>query len=219
MRSQVIVVGLGQFGMALTKSLSQRGSEVIAVDKDEDKVQIASAFAAEAIRMDATDESALARLEPAKRDVCVCATGDQSREAAIICTALLKQLGARRIISRANDDLHKRILQLVGADEIVNPEWAFGERFSNRIVYKKVLDEMSLGADLVITEFSIPEVFVGKTLIQLDLRPRYGMIVVAIRRGAAGTVQLPDPNDVLSAEDILVVVSKEGAVARVMARS
>ncbi|MCM2323907.1 MAG: TrkA family potassium uptake protein [Oligoflexia bacterium] len=218
MRSQVIVIGLGQFGMALTKSLSLRGAEVIAVDVDEAKVQTAAAFATEAIRMDATDQEALARLEPAKRDVCVCATGDQSKEAAIICTALLKQLGAKRIISRANDDLHKRILQVVGADEIVNPEWAFGERFSNRIVYKMVLEEMSLGSDLVITEFHVPELFVGKTLVQLDLRQRFEMIVVAVRRGEKGNVQLPDPTNTLESGDILVVVSKAGAVAHLMAR-
>ena len=128
-RRQVVVIGLGQFGMALTRSLSERGADVIAIDTQPDKIQMAAAFASEALCFDATDEEALARINPAKRDVCVCATGDQSKEAAIIVTALLRQLGAPRIIARANDDLHKRILLLVGAHEVVNPEWAFGERF------------------------------------------------------------------------------------------
>ncbi|OFZ20697.1 MAG: potassium transporter TrkA [Bdellovibrionales bacterium GWB1_55_8] len=217
-RRQVVVIGLGQFGMALTRSLAERGAEVIAIDRESEKIQMASAFATEALCFDATDEEALARVNPSRRDVCVCATGDQSKEAAIICTALLRQLGAPRIIARANDELHKRILLLVGAHEVVNPEWAFGERFSNRIVYDRIIEEMSLGTDLVITEFRIPPVFIGHSLVELDLRRRYGVIVVAIRRGEKGTVSLPDPNEVLGSDDILVVVSHEGAVARLLAR-
>lgn len=218
-KRQIVVIGLGQFGMALTRSLSERGAEVIAIDMDEDRVQAASAFASEALCFNATDEAALAKIQPAKRDVCVCATGDQSRESAIICTALLKQMGAKRIIARAHDDLQKRILYLVGAHDVVNPEAAYGEKLSNRIVYDKVLEEMALGTDLVITEFRVPEVFVGKTPIQLDLRKRYGLIIIAVRQGESGNVLLTDPQRVIGAEDILIVVSKEGAVAKLLARS
>lgn len=219
MKKQVIVIGLGQFGMALTRSLSERGVEVIAIDTEEDKIQIASGFATEALVLDATDEVALARINPGKRDACICAVGDQSKEAAIIVTALLKQMGVKRIIARANDDLHKRILHLVGAHEVVNPERAFGERFANRIVYEHVLEEMTLGTDLIITEFRVPASFAGKTLVELDLRRRYELIVVAIRPGETAQVKLPDPNEVIGRDDILVVVSHEGRVARLLERT
>ncbi len=216
MKKQIIVIGLGQFGMGLIRALADKNNEVIAVDVDERKIQAASTYVSQAICFDATDEEMLAQLHPGSRDVCICATGDQSKEAAIICTALLKQLGARRVIARANDDLHARILKLVGADEVINPEWAFGERFANRVMHEDILEEMSLGPDLVVTEFKVPEGFTGKNIIDLELRKRFGITVVAIRSAATGTVQLAQPQEILQKDNILIVVSMTGNVARLL---
>src|SRR5690606_36649144 len=130
MRRQALVVGLGQFGMAVTRALVARDVEVLAVDVSPDRVRTAAAFATDAAGFDATDEPSLTKTSPERRDVCVCAIGDDAREASIICTALLKQMGAARVIARSNDELHARILMLVGADQIVNPEREFGDRRS-----------------------------------------------------------------------------------------
>ncbi|MDH3349434.1 MAG: NAD-binding protein, partial [Desulfobulbaceae bacterium] len=102
MTQQILIIGLGQFGMALARTLSEKGAEVLAVDVKRNLVDEASAFVTEAIVLDATDEAELARLEPGKRDSVVCAIGDDSREASIICTALLRQMGAPLVIARAN---------------------------------------------------------------------------------------------------------------------
>lgn len=216
MRKQVIVIGLGQFGMGLVKTLSRKNAEILAIDTDEKKIQMASAFASEAFCMDATQEESLAILNPASRDVCICATGDQSKEAAIICTALLKQMGAKRVIARANDDLHARILKLVGADEVINPEWEFGAKFANRIVNEDILEEMSLGEDLVVTELKVPKSFIGKTIIELNLRKKYEATIVAIRNSASGQVHLPQPQDRIQHGDIMIVVSKQSSIARIL---
>jgi trk system potassium uptake protein TrkA len=216
MRKQIMVIGLGQFGMGLIKTLAKKNAEVIALDVDQKKVQVASAYAAQALCCDATDEDMLRQLNPAARDVCICATGDQSKEAAIICTALLKQMGAKRVIARANDELHARILGLVGADEVINPEWAFGERFANRVINEAILEEMSLGSDLVVTEFKNPAAFANKSLLELNLRRRYGMTVVAIRSAQSGQVKLAQPEEVLHQDDIMVVVSTVGSVSRLL---
>ena len=157
MFKQVIILGLGQFGMGLARALSHYDVETIAVDLDQKRIDLAAPWVTKAMCADATNEEFIAQLEPAKRDVCICATGDQSKEVGIICTALLKQFGAKRIIARANDDLHARILRLVGAREIVNPEWDFGERFAPRILSEHVLNEMLLGSDLVVSEISVPD--------------------------------------------------------------
>lgn len=218
MKKQIIVIGLGQFGMGLIRALANKNAEVIAIDVDQSKIQAASAYVSQALRVDATDEEALAQLSPANRDVCICATGDQSKEAAIICTALLKQMGAKRVIARANDELHSRILRLVGADEVINPEWAFGERFANRVIHEDILEEMLLGPDLVVTEFKVPDIFVNKSIIELELRQRYGITVVAIRSAASGAVQLAQPQEVLRKGDILVVVSMTGNVSKLLNR-
>lgn len=216
MNKQVLIIGLGQFGSALAKALVAKRVEVVAVDHDKKRVQAIASEIDQAMCFDATDEDALSRLSPGSRDVCVCATGDQSKEAAIICTALMKQMGAKRVIARANDDLHARILKTVGADEVINPEWAYGERFANHVVHEHILEEMSLGTDLIVTEFKAPKSYVGRTLIDLGLRKKYGIIVVAVRSGEQGTIHLPDPADTLSAGDILVVVAHEGVISKLL---
>ena len=219
MAKQALVVGLGRFGMSVAQALTDRGIEVLAADSREERVRQASNFAAEAVRFDATDAEALERTSPARRDVCVCAIGDDSTESAIICTALLRQMGARRVIARANSQLQTRILKLVGAHEVVNPIHEFGERFANRIAYDRVIGELPLGDDLLITELRPPSSFVGHTLADLKLPQRYAVTVVAVRQQGSGAVVLPTPNEILREDDILIVVSREEAVGRLMEQS
>ncbi|MCC6214994.1 MAG: TrkA family potassium uptake protein [Polyangiaceae bacterium] len=217
MRKQAIVVGLGQFGAALTRSLAARGVEVLAVDTNEERVQAVAAVAAHAAMFDATEEAALQRAAPERRDLCVCAIGEAGREASILTTALLRQMGAPRVVARAMDPLHERILRLVGAHEVVNPERAFGERLASRLLTAGVIDEVPLGDDLVITELRPPPAFVGRTLADLTLPKTYSVTVVAVRRPGA-PVTMPTPATLLTAEDILVIVSPPGAVPAMMDR-
>lgn len=216
MKRQALVIGLGQFGMAVARALSARQVEVLAIDVSEDRVRSASSFVTEAACFDATDEAALARTSPERRDVCLCAIGDEAKEASIICTALLKQMGARRVIARSNDDLHARILTLVGANQVVNPEREFGDRFANQILHASIRGEMPLGEGVLISEVSVPEAFVGKDLVNLQLPRRFGVTVVAIRKGEAGAVVMPNHATALEAGDVMVVVAKERAVANMM---
>jgi len=219
MKKQAIVVGLGQYGMALAKSLTDKGVEVLAVDVKEASVEAAAAFAAEAVALDATDEAALARTSPDRRDLCVCAIGDESREASIICTALFRQMGAERVVSRATDPLHERILRLVGAHDVVNPEQDFGERFATRLLYAGIIDEIPLGPDLSLTELKAPESFTGRSLSDLELPARYGITVIAIRREDTREVSLPSASERLREGDILVVVARPDAVTELLEKT
>jgi trk system potassium uptake protein TrkA len=198
--------------MALARSLAEKGVEVLAVDRSEDNVRAAAPIVAEALVFDATDERALARISPERRDVCVVAIGDESRESSIICTALLRQMGAQRVVARATDPLHERILRLVGANDVVNPEQEFGERFATRLLYSGIIEEIPLGADLTISEIEAPPSFVGRTLLELALPARHSVTVVAIRRTDAGDVVLPRPDSKLAKGDILVLVAKRESV-------
>lgn len=219
MKRQALVIGLGQFGMSVCRALAARQVEVLAVDVSDDRVRTAAAFVTEAACFDATDESALARTSPERRDVCLCAIGDEAKEASIICTALLKQMGARRVIARSNDDLHARILTLVGASHVVNPEREFGDRFANQILYERIRGEMPLGEGVLITEISVPGSFVGRTLSELQLPRRFRVTVVAIRKGSTGAVVMPRPDSGIEEGDVMVVVAKERAVAQMMEQS
>ena len=214
--TQALIIGLGQFGMALARTLTELGVEVLAVDSSPHLVQIAAGFVTEAACFDASDEESLARADPSRRDLCVCAIGNEAREAAIIATALLRQLGAPRIIARATDDLTERILKLVGAHQIVNPERAFGERLANRLLYQDIVEELPLGTDLMITELRPPPAMVGRSLAQLQLLQRYTVNVVALRRVGGGATIKPDVNRPLASDDILVLVSRPEAIRKLL---
>jgi trk system potassium uptake protein TrkA len=210
--TQALIIGLGQFGMSLARSLASRGVEVLAVDRNPTLVDTAAVFAAEAACFDAADEASLLRAGPSRRDLCVCAIGTEARESGIIVTALLRQMGAPRIISRAANDLTERIMKMVGAHQVVNPERAFGERLANRLIYREIVEELPLGNDLLITELRPPASFVGRSLAQLKLLERHAINVIALRQHGGGTTINPDPARPLAGDDILVVVSDHHAL-------
>ncbi|MFH2092392.1 MAG: TrkA family potassium uptake protein [Pseudomonadota bacterium] len=216
MTQQILIIGLGQFGMSLARTLSEKGAEVLGVDINKNLVEEAAGFVTQAVVADATDEAELARLEPEKRDSVVCAIGDDSKESSIICTALLRQMGASLVIARANDKMHQRILQLVGAHQIINPEQEFGKRFANRLLYRNVIADTNLGEDLNLTEIRTQPSMVGKTLIELALPKKFGVMVVGIRKNAKGNVIQPSPSEPLKGEDNLIIVSSETAIPRLI---
>ena len=182
MSKQALVIGLGQFGMSLARALARNGSDVMAVDIDETHINEVAPYVADAVLMDAMEEESLSGLAPGRRDVCVCAIGDDNREGSIVVTALLKQLGAPHIIARATDDLHARILSLVGADQVINPERNYGERLAVSLSWHHVINILPLGGGLVLTEIETPESFWGRTLTELELPRRFSVTVAAIRR-------------------------------------
>ncbi|MCB1174546.1 MAG: TrkA family potassium uptake protein [Leptospiraceae bacterium] len=216
MSQQIIVIGLGQFGMTLAHTLSERGAEVLAIDPKRDLIEEASAFVTEAMVMDATDENDLARLRPEKRDAAVCAIGDDSREASIICTALLRQMGCPFIVARASDKVHQRILKLVGAHQVINPEMEFGKRFANRLLYREIIVGTTLGDDLHLSEMNVQTGMVGKTLVELSLPRRFGIMVAGIRKKSTRKVIQPAPDLPLEADDNLIIVSSDADISRLI---
>jgi trk system potassium uptake protein TrkA len=216
MRKQALVIGLGQFGMSLVRALAARNVEVLAVDRDPSLAQAAASVAVEAVAFNAVDEAALARAAPAERDYCICAIGTD-KESSIICTAILRQLGARYLVSRAINPVHERILRLVGAHEVVNPDQELGSRMAKRLLYKGMLDAVPLGEELSIVELRVPPGFVGQSLLELGLPRRHGITVAAIRHHG-DRVELPKADRPLAADDVLVVVAPEAAVEALLRR-
>lgn len=215
MAKQALVIGLGRFGVSLARALTERGVEVLAVDRHPERVRAAADFVTEAVVLDATDSDALARTAPARRDLCICAIGDESIQASILCTALLREMGASRIIARTSDPLQGRILRRVGAHEVVDPLRDFGTRFASHLVHGHILGELPLGRDLVITEMHPTKSMIGIDLASLDLPRRAGITLVGVRIGD-GVLQMPDPHRVFEEKDLLIVVSRPEAVTRWM---
>ncbi len=213
------VIGLGRFGLRLAETLYEAGADVIAVDDDPDHVQDGKSVATTAIQADATDEQSLRALNVAELDAVIVAIG-KDMEASILATALLKQLGAPMIISRAGTSIQARVLELVGADRVIYPEDESAVRLGRSLVSPHVLDHVELSGDLDLAQILAPVAFVGKSLRDLDLRARHNVNVVTIRpRGANGfdpsgrpSFAVPGPDYVIQEGDMLVVIGEASAI-------
>ena len=211
MSTQVLIIGLGQFGMSLARTLSEKGAEVIAADSDKELVEEAASFLDDAICLDATDETAMARLCPKERDVVICAIG--AREPSILTTAILKQMGCENIIARATDKIHERILKAVGAKTVINPDAEYGKKFAYKILFQNIInDETSENIQLL--EINVQPFMEGKNLIELALPNKYGIIVAAIKKG--NKLTRPFPNEILDTKDKLLLVCTEDAIAKMI---
>lgn len=216
MALQVMVIGLGTLGMSLARNLTEKGAEVLAVDINKERVDEAAAFASAAVCLDASDEAELLKLSPKERDVAVCAIGANSKESSILCTALLRQMGAPMIASRAKDKAHARILKLVGAHRVFNPEEEYGRRFAGNIAYRDLIAEDSPGGELQLTEICLPPFMEDKNLIRLALPARYGIIVAAVRRAGSIALRRPDPAGLLKKGDRLLLVCNAESLEQLM---
>jgi trk system potassium uptake protein TrkA len=222
MSQQILVIGLGQFGTSFAKAMSAHGHEVIAVDYHQRPVSEIAPFVTEARELNAMDEQALLALAPERRDLCFCAIGDENREASIIVTALLSQMGAKRIFARATDPVHSRILLRVGATEVVNPEQVFGEHLAMRLSWEGVLNALPLGGDLVITEIEAPAAMLGRSLAELSLPSRFSVTVAAVRVAQHDTPlrvpMVPEAHRPFQRGDTLLIVGAEANTLALLER-
>lgn len=211
MSIQVLIIGLGQFGMSLAKTLSKKGAEVIATDINKELVDEAANYIDDAICLDATDEISISKLCPKERDVVICAIG--AREPSILATALLKQLGCENIIARATDKIHERILKAVGAKNVINPDEEYGKKFAYKIMFQNVISYES-SDDIQLLEINVQPFMIGKTLIELMLPNKYGIIVAAIKKGSA--LIRPFADKKLDVNDKLLLVCTEEAIIKMI---
>lgn len=210
MSGEYAVIGIGRFGESLARGLTELGQPVLAVDDREERVESIQNDVAAAVCADASNEDALHELRLEEMTCVIVAIGSQSTEASIMTTALLAQMGVPRIVARSNTQLHGRILRSVGAHDVVNPEYAIGERLARRLSQPNVVDQFQLG-DSIIAEIATPEAFVGNSLAELDLRNRFGLSVIAFQRG--GEVHSnPRADDRVEENDTLVVMGEPEAV-------
>ncbi len=230
MSQKFAVIGLGRFGIEVALWLSQHHFPVLAIDINRNLVQDISKDVDNALSFDSTNESALREARIEDIDTVICAIGDHNIQNNILTTALLKQLGVPRIIARASTDLHARILKVVGADEVVNPEKEMGLRTAQKIVTPGLTELIPLSDNAAIAELKVPESFIDKNIYDLRVRSRYGINVIGIRRFIENTKPEIDnnkdeekprnflltfsPEDIFEQEDILVVAGKEDDVKK-----
>jgi trk system potassium uptake protein TrkA len=214
MRADYGVIGLGVFGANVARGLEESGQRVLAVDVDPDVVQVMAADLESVVCADATDEVALRELNLEGVSCAVIAIGAESKESSILATALCAQLGIPRVVARALSDLHARVLRAVGAHQVVTPEVEMGQRLARHLAHPNVLDHLNLGEQDVLAEIRMPEAFADGSLTDLDIRRRYGISVIAIRRDGKTHASI-DGDDLLRSGDVLIVIGPQTAIERV----
>lgn len=211
--AEFAVIGMGRFGRAVARNLALEGQAVLAIDRDARRLDVVAPDVDSVVNIDTTLEEEVKGLRLDRMSCVVVAIGSRATEASILTTAILRELGVARIVARSFDERHARLLLTVGANEVLNPEDEIGRRLATRLAFPDIFDHIKLG-DAVLAEVEAPEAFAGQRLDELDLRQRYDLSVLAIRRGAATLVN-PTGEAELAGGDLLVVLGHPEAIRQV----
>lgn len=204
----ILLIGLGRFGRHIAMKLRELGHQVMAVDKREDRVDSVMNYVSNGQIGDSTEKAFLRSLGVGNFDVCIVAIGNDF-QSSMETTAVLKELGASLIVVRAARDIHAKFLRMAGADEIVYPEKQQANWTAIRYSSSHILDYMELGDEYAIYEIDVPEKWIGKTIVELDIRKKYNINIIAIKKD--GNMQMNVPSECVFQhnETMLILGSQE----------
>ena len=200
----ILIIGLGRFGRHIAMKLDELHHHVMAVDKEDTRVDAVLPFVTNAQIGDATNEDFLGSLGVGNFDVCIVAIGDNFQNSLEV-TSLLKELGARMVVSRAARDVHAKFLLRNGADEIVYPERQLADWVAIRYSADHILDYIELDEGHAIFEISIPEEWIGKTIGQLDIRKKYNVNIMALKTNDIMNLKISSDTQLLKDSTMLVL--------------
>lgn len=203
---QFAVIGLGRFGTSVAITLSKMGYEVLGIDTNDDRINDLGDQLTQAVLLDALDEHALKSVGIRNFDVVVVAIG-KDIQASILVTVMLKEMGVKNVVAKAQTELHGKVLERVGADKVVFPEWDMGVKVAKALVSKNIMDQIALSPEHSLVEMAVPPNFINQSLEKSNARKKYGVSILAIRRGKDVIIS-PNPSEVMLEGDILVVIGK-----------
>ncbi|GAB3800107.1 potassium channel family protein [Virgibacillus kimchii] len=212
MKRDYAVIGLGRFGGSIVRELSMEGMDVMAIDIDEEKVNKFKNIASYSVIADSTDEDTLKDLGIKNIDHVIVAIGENI-QASILTTVILTDLGIKNITVKAQNEYHEKILNKIGANQVVHPERDMGKRLAHNIISSNILDYLELSDDHSIVEVKAGKRLLGKTLGELDIRARFGCNIVAIKEPDDMNVS-PGADHVVNKEDILIVIGSDKDISR-----
>ena len=212
MKKQFAVFGLGSFGMSVAVTLQKLGCEVVAVDEDMDRVEEAADKVSFAMAADVGDPEVIEAMGARNLDGVVVAVSGM--EASILATMVSKEIGVPYVITKARNDLHEKVLKKVGADVVIFPEREMGMRIARSMVSKNFADWIALSDEYSMIEIAIPQKWVGKTLLDLDVRKNYDVSVVGIKRNGEFEVS-PDPKKTLEEGMLMILIGSNRALEKI----
>ena len=211
------VIGLGNFGFYAAKALYEDGNEVLAIDVDKGRVQAIDAYCTEAIVLDATDKEAVKALGLEHVDGTIVSTGTKISISILICL-YLQEIGVKKILAKAIDNDHAKILKRVGATQIIHPERDMAVRISRSLSHPNVLDFIPLADEFDLVQVGPPSEFIGKNLKELNLRAKYNVHIIAIKELVPENfILVPPASFVIKDSDILMMLGKNQDIRRIKA--
>ena len=210
MKNQIAVLGLGRFGSSVARSLYNLGHDVLAIDNDETRVQAMVGRATYAVSGECTNDAVLKELGVPDYDAAVVAIGSDV-VSSVMASVLLKTMGVPYVVARAHNELHGNTLALIGVDKVVHAEEEMGNRLAHSMFNPSVEEYLEITPNFGISKLRIPDRFAGMTLKELGFsspRNKYGLVVLAIRRGRDVTLN-PDTDDRLRPGDSLVLAGRD----------
>lgn len=212
-KKQFAVLGLGRFGQSIATKLVESGCDVLCCDKDLEIVNEMSKYGCHVVQADVTDAHVLNEFGINNFDVVIVAIGE-NMEGSILATMMAKDLGAKYVIAKARNDIQKSILEKVGADRVVLPERDMGKRIASTLIATNIIDYINLSDKLAIVEISPDEKWLGKTILDNNIRAKFGLNIVAIKK-SNDIVVSPDPTIIIERGDILVVVGETSYIEKI----
>ena len=208
----IVVIGLNRFGRTLAETLSKNNNQVLAIDQSEEAVNAVSDIVTQAIIGDPTKEAVL-RAAGVQNYDCAVVCSAEDMEDSILTTMLLKELGIKKVVARANGHQHIKVLEKIGADEIVYPERDMGEKLAFRLERSDVLDFIDFSEAYSIAEINVPQKWIGKSIKELNIRQSYGINIIAVRHGDDFKIQI-DPDQPFVSGDVVAVLGTYAAISR-----
>ena len=203
---QILIVGAGRFGSSIAYNLNKMGHEVMVVDQSEDIINELSDASIYSMQGNATSESTIKAIGVSNFDTCVIAISDI--QTSILIGILLKEAGAKQIVAKAQNDLHARVLYRIGIDKVVFPERDMGVKVAQSLVSQNIMDYIELSPNISIVEVIAIDEWVGKTLVELNMRAQYGLNVIAIKNGEEINIS-PLADAKIKKTDILFVLGSK----------
>ena len=205
MMRQYAVIGLGKFGASVACTLAKLGHQVLAVDIDEDKVQQVADGVTRAVQADATDEDILRAIGIRNFDVVIVTIGHDVLSSILTCL-ILKDMGVTYVVGKAHDELHGKLLEKIGVEQVVYPERDMGARLAATLTSSNILEVIELSPDYDVVEITASSELIGRTLRELNLRAKLGVNVVAIRSTDNKVKVSPGPDDLIRKGDVLLAL-------------
>ncbi|MFZ0392020.1 MAG: TrkA family potassium uptake protein [Calditrichia bacterium] len=223
------ILGLGTFGASLAHALTEKGAEVIAVDRDMDRIEEIQDYVSVAVRLDSTDENALKAQGVHEVDIAVVCIGEDF-ESNLLTSVILKQLGVETVITRATRPIEEKILLNTGIDRVVIPEQEVGEKLAYSLMHPNLKEIFYLAGEITVAEVDAPKSFFDKSLHEIELRSKFGLNMIVLRRADSEKDQkkeddsneqviVPHAKTIIRAGDTLVLVGKKTDLNKLLSRS